>query len=151
MNNRVYPYHQRPSQPVYQEPVNYHYPGSNQTYSADHYPYEQVSNQSPFEYYSKPSQPENWPYVMPQQSNDYPYEQQDPYYFQQQQLDPYYFQQQQQQQQQNQGPGILAQFQTQEGQMDVQKMLSTVGQLANTVQQVSPVIKEIGAMIRVFR
>jgi len=139
MNRRVFPYDSRPSQPMYQDPVYYNNSEPNQTYSSDYYPYEQVHQQSPFEYYSKPSQPENWPYVMPQQSNYYQSQQQDPYYSQQQTGQP------------NPTPGILAQFQTSEGQMDVQKMLSTVGQLANTVQQVSPVIKEIGAMIRVFR
>ncbi len=140
MNRRVFP-HDRPlQQTTYQDPVYYNNSVPNQTYPSDYYPNEQVHQQSPFEYYSKPSQPESWPYAMPQQPNYYQY---------QQQQDPYIFQQQTQQS--SPTPGILAQFQTPEGQMDVQKMLSTVGQLANTVQQVSPVIKEIGAMIRVFR
>lgn len=138
MNRRVFPYDPPHQQTTYQDPVYYNNPVPNQTYPSDYYPNEQVQ-QSPFEYYSKPSQPENWPYTVPQQPNYYQYEQQNPYIYQQQS------------QPSNPPPSILAQFKTPEGQMDVQKMLSTVGQLANTVQQVSPVIKEIGAMIRVFR
>jgi len=133
MNRRVFPYDPPLQQTNYQDPVYY-----NNSVPNDYYPYEQVHQQSPFEYFSKPSQAENWPYAMSQNLNEYQFQQQNPYI-------------QQPGQQSNPTPGILAQFQTPEGQMDVQKMLSTVGQLANTVQQVSPVIKEIGAMIRVFR
>lgn len=138
MDRRVFPNHSPFQQANYQDPVYYNHPVPNQSYSSDYYQNEQVHQQSPFEYYSKPSQPESWPYPMFQQPNDYQLQQQGPYF-------------QQQIQQSNPSSGFLAQFQTPEGQMDVQKMLSTVGQLANTVQQVSPVIKEIGAMIRVFR
>lgn len=139
MNRRVFPYDPPLNQTTFQDPVYYNNSVPNQTYPSNYYPYEQGHQQSPFEYYSKPSQPESWPYVMPQQSNYYQYQQQGPNF------------PQQQPQQSSQTPGLLAQFQTPDGQMDVQKMLSTVGQLANTVQQVSPVIKEIGAMFRVFR
>jgi len=138
MNRRVSPYDSPPQQGHYQDPVYYHNSVPNQTYSSGYYPYDQVHQQSPFEHFSKPSQPESWPYPMAQQPDYYHFQQPNPYF-------------QQQAQQENPTAGILAQFQTAEGQMDIQKMLSTVGQLANTVQQVSPVIKEIGAMIRVFR
>lgn len=46
---------------------------------------------------------------------------------------------------------ILQQFQNENGQIDINKMLSTVGQLANTVQQVSPVFKQVGDLIKSFR
>lgn len=46
---------------------------------------------------------------------------------------------------------LLQQFLTKDGQVDVQKMLKTIGQFANTVQQVSPVIKEINDIIKSFR
>lgn len=141
MNRSFSSYDPRSSRPIYQDPVYYNHSMPNQTYQSDYYQNEQVHQQTPFEYYAKPTQPENWPFGTPSQQQQS--------YYQSQQQDPYFYQQQPQQP--STTAGILAQFQTAEGQMDVQKMLSTVGQLANTVQQVSPVIKEIGAMIRVFR
>src|SRR5690625_809151 len=139
MNRNFSSYNPRSSRPNYQDPVYYNHSIPNQAHQSDYYQNEQVHQQSPFEYYAKPPQPESWSYATPQQQNYYQSQQQDPYLYQQQAQQP------------STTAGILAQFQTAEGQMDVQKMLSTVGQLANTVQQVSPVIKEIGAMIRVFR
>lgn len=49
------------------------------------------------------------------------------------------------------GATILNQFQDESGQIDINKTLATVGQLANTVQQVTPVIKQFGSIIRYFR
>lgn len=46
---------------------------------------------------------------------------------------------------------VLNQFQDADGQIDINKTLATVGQLANTVQQVTPVIKQFGSIIRYFR
>ncbi|HLS20543.1 MAG TPA: YppG family protein [Bacillota bacterium] len=46
---------------------------------------------------------------------------------------------------------VLNQFQTDDGQIDINKTLATVGQLANTFQQVTPVIKQFGSIIRYFR
>lgn len=43
------------------------------------------------------------------------------------------------------------QFLNEKGQVDVNKMLSTVGHLAQTVQQVSPVIKQVNDIIQSFR
>lgn len=43
------------------------------------------------------------------------------------------------------------QFLNEHGQVDVNKMLSTVGHLAQTVQQVSPVIKQVNDIIQSFR
>lgn len=46
---------------------------------------------------------------------------------------------------------IMQQFLTEDGHVDIQKMLKTIGQFADTVQQVSPVIKQINDLIRSFR
>lgn len=46
---------------------------------------------------------------------------------------------------------IMQQFLNENGQVDIQKMLQTIGQFADTVQQVSPVIKQINDIIRSFR
>src|SRR5690625_5085161 len=46
---------------------------------------------------------------------------------------------------------VMQQFLTTDGQVDIQKMLQTIGQFANTVQQVSPVIKQINDIIKSFR
>lgn len=49
-------------------------------------------------------------------------------------------------------PGAFThQFLNENGQIDVNKMLTTVGQLAQTVQQVSPVIKQVNDIIQSFR
>lgn len=48
-------------------------------------------------------------------------------------------------------PGVMQQFLDENGNVDIQKMLSTVGQLADTVQQVSPVIRQLNDLIRNFR
>jgi len=46
---------------------------------------------------------------------------------------------------------MMQQFLDENGQVDIQKMLQTVGQLADTVQQVSPVIRQLNDLIRTFR
>ncbi|HLR52133.1 MAG TPA: YppG family protein [Candidatus Avamphibacillus sp.] len=46
---------------------------------------------------------------------------------------------------------LLSQFQNTEGQLDVDKMINTVGQLASTYHQVAPIIKQFGAFIKNFR
>lgn len=46
---------------------------------------------------------------------------------------------------------IMQQFLNDNGQIDVEKMLKTIGQLADTVQQVSPVIKQVNDIIKSFR
>lgn len=46
---------------------------------------------------------------------------------------------------------VIQQFLDENGQVDIQKMLSTVGQFADTVQQVSPVIKQLNDLVRSFR
>jgi len=46
---------------------------------------------------------------------------------------------------------VMQQFLDENGQVDIQKMLQTVGQFADTVQQVSPVIKQLNDLVRSFR
>lgn len=46
---------------------------------------------------------------------------------------------------------MVQQFLDANGQVDIQKMLKTIAQFADTVQQVSPVIKQINDLIRNFR
>lgn len=46
---------------------------------------------------------------------------------------------------------VMQQFMNDSGQVDIQKMLQTVGQFADTVQQVSPVIKQLNELVRSFR
>lgn len=46
---------------------------------------------------------------------------------------------------------MLQQFLNDDGQVDVQKMLQTIGQFADTVQQVSPVLRQINDLIKSFR
>lgn len=46
---------------------------------------------------------------------------------------------------------IIQQFLDDNGQVDIQKMLKTIGQFADTVQQVSPVVKQINDLIKSFR
>src|SRR5690625_3200336 len=84
--------------------------------------------ETPFEQYAKPPQPNNW-YV-----SRHPYDQSGG------------------QGSTNDKPATFVKpFQTETGQFDFNKMLSTVGQLADTVQQVSPFIKQVGSMIKTFR
>lgn len=45
----------------------------------------------------------------------------------------------------------VAYFQDENGQMDFDKMFSTVGQMASTVQQISPLVKGIGSIFKGFK
>lgn len=98
---------------------------SNQENDSPH-PFSGVSQPSisPYEMYAKPQQPEEWGGPMGEG------------YFQPPEKKP--------------NP-IMAHFYDENGQMDLQKMLSTVNQLANTFQQVTPVIQQIGSFVRLIR
>lgn len=82
------------------------------------------SSISPYEMYAKPPQPEEWAGQMDEGYFQMPKKQPNP---------------------------IMAHFYDENGQMDVQKMLSTVNQLANTFQQVTPVIQQLGSFVRLIR
>lgn len=132
-----YPFHindyQHPQQPYpmndMNQPIENHYYPQEQSYYGE-------QEYSPFQYFAKPIQPPNqWPqYTDPQQYQPN-YENYLP--------NP------------NQGSprpnSILTQFQNEDGQYDINKMISTVGQLAHTVQQVSPMIKQFGSIMKNFR
>ncbi|WP_186576312.1 YppG family protein [Aquibacillus kalidii] len=47
--------------------------------------------------------------------------------------------------------GIMSYFQDKNGQMDIDKMLGTVGQMANTYHQVSPILKGLGSFVKRFK
>lgn len=79
---------------------------------------------SPYEVYAKPTQPEGWAGQMSEGFFQTPEKQPNP---------------------------IMAHFYDENGQMDLQKMLSTVNQLANTFQQVTPVIQQLGSLVRFIR
>ncbi|WP_226038162.1 YppG family protein [Aquibacillus saliphilus] len=52
----------------------------------------------------------------------------------------------------NQPPkNLMSYFQDKNGQVDIDKMLNTVGQMANTYHQVSPIVKGIGSFMKGFR
>ncbi|MCD5325838.1 MULTISPECIES: YppG family protein [Pontibacillus] len=83
--------------------------------------------QNPYEQFAKPPQPNQW----------------DPYYSLQQQS-PMNGQQQK-------PPGMMQYFQDKNGQLDLDKMLSTMGQVANTANQFSPLMKGLGTFIKGFK
>lgn len=107
--------------------------------------------QEQYPYYSfYPQESYMMPYHQPmmnEQSHYYPYE---TYMY-----TPYPYMNMQQQEAIAQDPSInnpvLQQFVDENGQMDINKMLKTVGQLADTVQQVTPVIRQLNDVIKNFR
>ncbi|MEN2466940.1 YppG family protein [Ornithinibacillus sp. JPR2-1] len=119
--------------PPYQQPVNppnyYHHQPTQQPFHSipyqQHYInlYEQY--QSPFEQFAKPKQPQDW-YANLDQSQGT----------------------NQQAQQQN---ATTTPFQNQGGQVNLDKVLTTVSQIANTYHQVSPILKQFGDFMKTFR
>lgn len=47
--------------------------------------------------------------------------------------------------------GVMGYFHDDKGQLDVDKMLSTVGHMASTFQQLTPVVKSLGSLFSAFR
>lgn len=125
MNYRGVPYQNRNE---YDPDMPYNYsihttPSPPQPMSS---PYEYY--ETPFEYYAKPEQPPNWyPPEQPYNHPNYP------------------------EQPMNQTSTFTQPNQSETTQFDFNTMLSTVGLLADTAQQVSPFIKQIGAMVKTFR
>ncbi|WP_404451193.1 YppG family protein [Virgibacillus necropolis] len=85
---------------------------------------------TPYQYYAKPKQPVNWHTFSQPNQNHNAYHNQH-----------------------NQPPAksFLNHFQDKNGEVDVDKMLSTVGQVANTFKQVSPMIKQFGSIMKTFK
>lgn len=114
-----------PPEPFYQDPYSHQ---QENPYSGLH---GSPLQQTPYEQFAKPQQPMFWDNSMQsmQTTNS--------------NFDP----------KPNMNPtnGIMNYFQDEDGQMDFDKMLSTVGQLANTYHQVSPIVKQVGSIIKNFR
>jgi hypothetical protein len=123
---------QRPYYHPRQEQPYYHY--NQEVNSFPHQPfYEnspyngQSAHQTPYEYFAKPHQP-NWVNTMQQTQGNYaPHPPMKPI------------------------NGFMSNFQNQDGKVDIDKMLGTVGQMANTYHQVSPIFKQFGTFLKGFR
>ncbi|WP_407271768.1 YppG family protein [Radiobacillus sp. PE A8.2] len=119
------PYHQNPNQYA---PQNFQQQPFQQPFYSEQASQAQPTQvgATPYDHFAKPQQPAQWNnYFQPngQQSMGW-----------------------------NQKPnGIMNYFQDKEGQLDVDKMLGTVGQMANTVQQVSPLLKGLGSFMKGFK
>ncbi|WP_179151969.1 YppG family protein [Oceanobacillus senegalensis] len=90
------------------------------------FPLSENANSNPYEYFQKPEQPMTWP-------NNMPYEPQ------------------QAQNQQQMPPNMMSSFQKENGQLDLDKVLTTVGQLASTYHQVAPIVQQFGSFMKNFR
>lgn len=102
------------------------WPNGNGHYVPENHPFYQsqtglpANQMTPFQYYQKPVVP----YV--QDHNMHP--------------EPSSFK--------KQTPPLLQYFQTEEGDMDIEKVMYTVNQLASTYQQVSPIFKNVGNLLK---
>lgn len=120
------------NRPYYNYPPDMHkqYPYTqypNNPYTQQH-GLQPQPQQTPYEQFAKPQQPLNWvPMQQGEATNVNP------------------------EQGTGSGSGFKTFFQDQDGQVDFDKMLSTVGQLASTYHQVSPIVKQFGAIIKSFK
>ncbi|GAA0610610.1 hypothetical protein GCM10009001_29880 [Virgibacillus siamensis] len=87
-------------------------------------PKQKETPQTPFEYFSKPKQPLNWHPVNKSGSQFH---------------------------KAAEGNELFHYFEEKKEDVDLDKLMSTIGQVANTVQQVSPVVKQIGALMKQFK
>src|SRR5699024_11122347 len=105
-------------QPFYKQGPGYYNPMPQKPYMPNSHPHAPGPYpKTPFEHFAKPKQPPFW--NQPQQPPNTPPNQQPPM------------------------NNFKAYFQDDNGQMDYDKMFNTVGKLAKTVQQVSPVIQQV--------
>lgn len=81
---------------------------------------QQPQTMPPYQYFAKPAQPNEWYPESNTYANSY----------------------------NQQTKSFIHMFQDKDGQIDLDKMLNTVGQMANTYQQVSPIIKGIGSFMK---
>ncbi|MEN2769223.1 YppG family protein [Ornithinibacillus xuwenensis] len=116
---------QRQFQPYNQQPMQQQFYSTPQAPYQAMYPYQQP--QTPFEQFAKPQQPADW-YNTNQQNQTY-----------------------NQQAYGNPSQGAMSQFQDENGQLNLDKVLTTVSQFANTYHQVSPIIKQFGSFMKTFR
>ncbi|MBP1971445.1 hypothetical protein J2Z83_003584 [Virgibacillus natechei] len=138
MYNSPY-YHYQPVRRDYPYYVNYSNPTPNPSQQLHEHPFHssngQALYQTPYEQFAKPKQPSFSPNHIP--INPTPY----------QPLNPSHSNPTTTEEQTD--PNMYAQD-TKE-QVDFDKMLTTVGQLANTYHQVSPIVKQFGTIIKGFR
>ncbi|MFC2947794.1 YppG family protein [Virgibacillus sediminis] len=122
MNN--FRYEGYPSQTIHSSPYLPYIQHTTQ-YTPQFY-HTQAYPETPYEAFAKPKQPEHWP---PVGSVEHP--------------SPF----------SGAKPAnhLSAHFQNNEGQVDLDKMIATVSQLANTYHQVSPIIKEFGTLLKNIR
>ncbi|MGP4066872.1 YppG family protein [Oceanobacillus sp. M65] len=121
INEQSYqPFNQPFNQPPHQS--SYSIPPTNAAYQPNQF-------QTPYEFFSKPQQPANWPEYM----------------------QPNYSVNTQQPSSVETGNNINGFSQKGETQLDLDKVLSTVGQIANTYHQVSPIVKQFGSVMKLFR
>ncbi|MCM3742202.1 YppG family protein [Oceanobacillus luteolus] len=90
-----------------------------------HTPYHPQQPMTPYELFAKPPQP-----------LDVLYANQDPNMANQNQ---------------NVAPGMLGAFTDSNGQVNLDKMMGTINQLASTYHQVSPIVKQLSSLFRAFR
>ncbi|WP_158591799.1 YppG family protein [Oceanobacillus halophilus] len=86
----------------------------------------QSANMTPYDYFQKPEQPMNWPNNVPFEQNQFSQQPQTP-------------------------PNVMSHFQKENGQLDLDKVLGTVGQLASTYHQVAPIVQQFGSFMKNFR
>lgn len=80
-----------------------------------------VYSQTPFEYFAKPAQPTSWPGAFgPQSKSASAFKSNE----------------------------FLTYFQDKDGQLDLHKMLTTAEQFANTFQQITPLVKQVGSLVK---
>ncbi|WP_430788666.1 YppG family protein [Virgibacillus flavescens] len=106
----------------YPGPFNHRppYPPSHQQWHQSAIP---PFNPTPYQMYAKPKQPAYWnSFSQPNQMN-YPAKPPGQ-------------------------SGLLNYFQNKNGEVDFDKMMSTVGQVANTFQQISPMVKQFGSIMK---
>ncbi|MFD1038377.1 YppG family protein [Virgibacillus byunsanensis] len=122
---------------MFERPYGYQPPYQNNSFQTNPYaqqwyqPYNPTNDpaffQTPYQYLKKPKQPTNLD----------PFIQAGSMYKPQQHIYP--------------KNNLFAYFQDPNGQVDLDKMFSTAGQLANTVQQFSPVVKQFSSIMKSFK
>lgn len=104
------------------------YPNNHSQFTSYPQPHNQTPQQpsfpTPYQYFQKPQHPMEW-YPEQTQSSFNTYGQQ--------------------------AKGFIQYFQDKDGQIDLDKMLNTVGKVANTYQQVTPLVKGIGSFVKGFK
>lgn len=109
-----------------QRPFNYNQADPQYYKQQWHQPTMPPNYLTPYQYYAKPQQPPNW-HTFSQPNNYATFNQQQP------------------------AGGVLHYFQDENGQMDFDKVMSTVGQVSNTVKQISPMVKQFSSIMKSFK